>query len=157
MKKIIEFDVTLWTPEDYPNSAVITFPYDVAEVFGTKARIPVRFNVDGHVFRSSLAPMGSCGHIIPFNKEMRDKTGYKAGDTIHVSLERDTEPRVVAVPEDVSAALKAVPEAQAAFSAQSYSHQKEHIDWITEAKKPETRSKRISKLIEVLSAPVKKP
>ncbi len=51
MKKIIEFDVTLWTPEDYPNSAVITFLYDVVEVFGTKARIPVRFSVDGHEFR----------------------------------------------------------------------------------------------------------
>lgn len=147
----LEFDVTLWTPEDYPNSAVITFPYDVVEVFGTKARIPVRFSVDGHVFRSSLAPMGSCGHIIPFNKEMRQQTGYKAGDTIHVILERDTEPRVVEVPEDVSAALKAVPSAHQVFQNYSYSHKKEVMAWINDAKKPETRLRRISKLVVTLS------
>ncbi len=151
MQQIIEFDVTLWTPEDYPNSAVITFPYDVMELFGTRARIPVRFSVDGHVFRSSLAPMGSCGHIIPFNKEMREQTGYKAGDTIHVVLERDTEPRIAAVPEDVMAALKAVPAADKAFQKYSYSHKKEVMAWINDARKPETRQKRISRLVQTLA------
>ncbi len=104
MKKKIEFDVTLWAPDSNPNSAALTFPFDAQEVFGTKARVPVKFSVDGHTFRSSLAPMGGC-HMMVFNLEMRQKTGYKTGDTIHISMERDTEPRVVDVPKDVAKAL----------------------------------------------------
>jgi len=150
MKDKIEFDVKLDAPEDYPNSAAITCPFDVQEVFGTKARVPVKFTVAGFTFRSSLAPMGGC-HMMVFNKEMRDKTGFKAGGTIHVILERDSELRIVDIPEDVVAALKSNDAAYQVFMKYSYSHKKEVIDWINDTKKPETRQRRIIKLLETLS------
>ncbi len=149
MKNKISFDVTLVAPEDYPNSAALTCPFDVQEVFGTKARVPVKITVDGHLFRSSLAPMDGC-HMMVFNLEMRNKTGYKDGDTIHVLMERDTEPRTVEIPDDVAVALKTNPAACDKLMAYSYSHKKEVIDWINDAKKPETRAKRILKLLERL-------
>ncbi len=150
MKDKIEFDVELVSPDDYPNSTAITCPFNVLEVFGSKARIPVKITVDGHSFRSSLAPMGGC-HMMVFNKEMREKTGYKGGDTIRIFMERDTEPRTVDIPDDVLVTLKQNETAYRVFLNYSYSRQKEVIEWINDAKKPETRQKRISKLMESVS------
>jgi hypothetical protein len=148
---IIEFDVTLWAPEENPNSAALTFPFSAVGVFGTRARVPVKFSVDGHVFRSTLAPMGGC-HMMVFNMQMRAETGYKAGDTIHIVMERDTEPRTIELPEDVENLLKADDSAYAVYQKYSYSHKKEIRDWINDAKKPETRARRIQLLLEKLSA-----
>jgi bifunctional DNA-binding transcriptional regulator/antitoxin component of YhaV-PrlF toxin-antitoxin module len=149
MKDRIEADVTLWAPNDYLTSAAFTCPFSVPEVFGTKARIPVKITVDGHTFRSSLAPM-SGQHMMVFNMEMRQKTGYKAGDTIHIILEKDTEPRVIEIPQDVTNVLKTSKTAYDLFMKYSYSHKKEVMDWINEAKKPDTRKRRILKLLDTL-------
>jgi uncharacterized protein YdeI (YjbR/CyaY-like superfamily) len=69
-----------------------------------------------------------------------------------VTLELDTAPREVEVPEDFAAALEVVPEAKAAFARQSYSHQRAHVDAINGAKAPETRRRRIDKAVEMLQA-----
>jgi len=55
------------------------------------------------------------------------------------------------VPDDLTAALKKNKKAQAAFDAFSYSHQKEYVEWITEAKRPETRATRVATTIEWLT------
>jgi hypothetical protein len=149
MKNRIEVEVTLWAPNDYPTSAALTCPFDVQEVFGTKARVPIILTVDGHKFRSSLAPMGG-QHMMVFNLEMRQKTGYKAGDTIRIILERDTEPRTIEIPDDVVSVIKSDKAALGTFGKYSYSHKKEVMDWINDAKKPETRTKRIHKLLQDL-------
>lgn len=151
MKDKLEFDITLWAPDDYPNSAALTLPFDALEVFGTKGRVPVCFTVNGHTFRSTLAPMGG-QHMMVFNLEMRQKTGFKAGDTIHITMERDTEPRVVEVPEDVMQALKGDAKALHAYEKYSYSHQKELIAWINDTQNPATRQKRILKLVDTLNS-----
>ena len=151
MKDQIEFDVLLIAPEENPKSAAITCPFDVLQVFGTKARVPVRFTVDGHTFRSSLAPMGGC-HMMTFNKEMRNTTGYKSGDTIHIIMERDTEPRIVEIPEDVLMLLTSNEAAYQVYQKYSYSIKKEIMDGIKNAKRPETRQKRINKLLDSLTA-----
>lgn len=144
----ISLDIDLLATDEYPTSAYMVFDFDVKAVFGTKARVPVKLCVDGHTFRTSLAPMGGT-HMAVFNKQMRDATGYNAGDRIHIRLELDTEERRVDVAEDVSDALKYAG-VWDTFVKYSYSHQKETMDWINDAKKPETRSRRIMKLCESL-------
>ncbi len=81
---------------------------------------------------------------------MRERTGYKAGDRIQVLIERDFEPRVVELPQDVAQALKTA-RLLDKWQTWSYSHQREDIAWIEEAKRPETRQKRIAKLLEKLA------
>jgi uncharacterized protein YdeI (YjbR/CyaY-like superfamily) len=61
-------------------------------------------------------------------------------------------PRVVVVSKDVKAALAKHPKSKAAFDRHPYSHQKEYVMWIESAKKPETRQKRIGKMIQMLRA-----
>src|ERR1700693_675641 len=77
--------------------ASITPPVDVPEVFGTRARVPVRGTINGFPFRSSLMPMGGC-HGMAVNKTMRDGAKVGAGDAVDVVMERDEAERVVAVP-----------------------------------------------------------
>ena len=83
-------------------------------------------------------------------KEIREKIGKSVGDEVAVELEEDLEQRQVEVPADVQKALEAEPAAQAYFNRLSYSHQREYIQWITEAKREQTRQSRIKKMIELL-------
>ncbi len=75
-----------------------------------------------------------------------------AGDTVDVTIELDEEPRVVEVPDDLAVALAADADATAAFDRLSYSHRREYVEWIDEAKRAETRARRISATVERLRA-----
>ena len=88
---------------------------------------------------------------LPVNKALREGVKAKAGDTVSVVLERDNEPRTVTPPPDFAHALKANRVALAGWEKLSYSHRKEYVGAIEEARKPETRVPRIQKAIEELT------
>src|SRR6266851_1505313 len=94
--KALEFDIVLDGLEG-SSGAALAAPFDVEEIFGTRARVPVRGTINGYPFRSSLMPMGGC-HRMVVNQAMRKGAGVKAGDKVRVVMERDTGERVVAVP-----------------------------------------------------------
>jgi hypothetical protein len=129
----------------------ICIPFDVEKVFGTRARVPVRGTINGFPYRSSISPMGG-RHFMAVNKTMREGAKVKGGETITVVMERDDEPRVITPPKDFASALRASREAQAFWKSLSYTHQKEHVRAIEEAKRPETRTRRIEKAVEMLAA-----
>ncbi|HSK06411.1 MAG TPA: YdeI/OmpD-associated family protein [Acidimicrobiia bacterium] len=54
------------------------------------------------------------------------------------------------MPVELDAALAASPAARQVFDALSYSHRREHVMYVAEAKKPETRERRAARTIEVL-------
>ena len=147
---VLELDLELRFTPEYPTSAFIELDYSQTEPLGGPRRIPVILAVDGHSFRTSLAPMGG-KHMLVFNRDMREKTGYKAGDRVHVRIIRDDAPRKVEIPADALAALQSAA-CLNQFLSHSYSHQKEQVAWINDAKKPETRARRIAKLIATLAA-----
>ena len=126
-------------------------PSSVAEAFGRKGRIPVRATINGFPFRSSLMPRAGV-HILGISKEILAGANAAPGEPVHVELAFDDAPRVVEVPADFEAALKSAPAEQRTFAALSYSHKKEYLDWITGAKKIETRQRRIEKALAMLEA-----
>jgi hypothetical protein len=135
----------------------ITIPFDVQKTFGTRARVPVRGTINGFSFRSSIFPMGKDGcHMMAVNRGMREGAKAKAGDMVSFVMERDDEPRVITPPEDLARVLKANKAALAAWERLSYTHRKEYAKAIEDAKKPETRARRIEKTIAALTAE-KKP
>ena len=91
-------------------------------------------------------------YYLPLNKTNREAAGVAAGDVIEVELQADEETRATDVPDDIATALDGSPEAKAAFDALSYSHQREHVEHITEAKRPETRQRRIERTLDRLLA-----
>ena len=135
----------------------IDLPFDVEKTFGARGRVPVRGTLNGAPFRSSAFRMGGGCHFVVVNRRMREAAGVSGGETVPVVLERDTEPRVVEPPADFARALKANEEAQAAWDKLSYTHRREHAEHIEEAKKPETRLRRIEKSVRMLAAGRKEP
>jgi len=133
----------------------ITIPFDVEKTYGTRARVPVRGTINGFPYRSSIVPMGG-KYIMVVNKEIRANANARGGDPVSVTMERDDEPRIITPPTDLAHALKANKRAQAAWDKLSYTHQKEYARAVEDAKRPETRVRRIEKAIAELAS-VKKP
>jgi len=129
--------------------AYVTVPFDVEAAFGKK-RVKVRATIDGIPYQGSLVRMGGPGHILGILKAIRKQLGKDIGDTVSITLSEDTEERVVAVPEDLQALLGAHPRALAFFQQLSYSHQRNYVNWINEAKQKETRQLRINKSVDML-------
>ncbi len=150
MSKKQKFKVLLEKDEN-SEACGIHVPFNVQEVFGTKARVPVRGTINGFPYRSSIMNMGN-GQMMAVNKTLREGAKVKGGDIITVVMERDEEPRTITPPDDFLKALKANKEAKALWDKLSYTHQKEYAKAIEEAKRPETRINRIAKAIEMLAA-----
>jgi len=126
----------------------IIVPFDVEKVFGAK-RVPVKISINNVDYRSTTFRSGG-KYLLPIPKAFRDAAGVKSGEMITVSLEKDTEKRVVAAPEDFAAALSKA-DLEDVFAQMSYTHQKEYVLSIEEAKKEETRVRRIEKAIEQIA------
>ena len=127
----------------------ITIPFDVEKVFGAK-RVPVKVWINGAEHRSTVVRMGG-KYMMVVPKVFREAAGIKADDLIEVTMERDIEKRTVEVPKDFVAALKKA-DLTETFSKMSYTHQKEYVNAINEAKKEETRLRRIKKAVEMIGA-----
>ena len=125
-------------------------PLDVPAVFG-RARPPVRVTIGGHSYRSTIAPYGG-RYLLPLNRVNREAAGVAAGDRLTVELELDDEPRSVEVPDDLASALAGDASAEAAFAQLSYTHRREYVEWVTEAKREDTRRRRIEKTLARLRA-----
>ena len=144
-----EFEVTLKKPEDI-DGVYFLVPFNVQEVYGTKAHVKVRGTIDGYPYRGLIANMGE-GHCMVVRKEIRWAIGKSAGDTVKVVMELDREPRIVVVPADFQHALENNIKANEMFQAFSYTHKKEYVEWIESAKRPETRANRINKAVEQIA------
>ena len=129
------------------NTTGIEVPDEVVSALDAGRRPPVVVTMNGASYRSSIAVMGG-RNMVSLSAANRQLTGVAAGDTVEVGLELDTEPRVVEVPED----LAAEPEARAFYATLNYSGQRRYVEPITDAKTPETRSRRIAKAVEDLKA-----
>ncbi|MGH9832056.1 MAG: YdeI/OmpD-associated family protein [Blastocatellia bacterium] len=150
----IRFKVKL---EQYEDTQVLHayLPFDVYEAFGTRARMPVKGTINGFAFRNSIFPMGPMGggkFYLVVNKQMREGAKVKAGDLAEFRLKKDDTPREIETPADFAKAMKANKDAQAVWDRLSFTHRKEYIGAIEEAKKPETRARRIEKAVETIAA-----
>ena len=127
----------------------IQVPDEVVEALGAGKRPPVVVTVSDYTYRTTVAPMGGA-FWIPLAAEHREAAEVAAGDEVDVAVELDSAPREVAVPDDLAAAFD--DDVRAVFDAQAFSHRKEWVRWIEEAKKPETRALRVEKTVESLRA-----
>jgi hypothetical protein len=145
------FHAMLLTVENTQALQVI-IPFDVYKVFGTRARLAVKGTINGFPFRSSIFPMGDGKFYMVINKEMREGSGARAGKSAAFVIEKDDEPRTITPPDDFALALKANKAAQSAWDKLSYTHKREYVGAIEEAKKPETRARRIANAVEMIAA-----
>jgi Bacteriocin-protection, YdeI or OmpD-Associated/Domain of unknown function (DUF1905) len=134
-----------------PAAAIVLDDDQVATVGEGAKRFPVRATVNGFSWRTSVSRMRG-EFLVGLNREVRESAGVQAGDTVEVVLELDREPREVEVPQPLARALSADPEAQAAFARLAFTHRKEYARWVAEAKREETRDRRVARAFQMLHA-----
>ena len=127
----------------------IEVPEDVVAALGSGRRPSVHARIAGHTYRTSVASMRG-RFMVPVSAAIREQTGVAAGDELDIEIELDTEPREVAVPDDLAAALADAPAAGERFGRLSYSNQSRYVLAIEGAKTAETRARRIAKTVEEL-------
>ena len=127
-------------------ATIFRIPFDLAEAFG-RARPPVKVTIRGHTWRTTPGVYGGVGYI-GVNRDVKAATGIDAPDRVAVVMEPDTEPRRVRVPADLGRALAADPNAKESFARLSFTHRREYVEWVQDAKRPETRKRRIEQTIE---------
>ena len=132
------------------STAGIVVPDDVVGALGGGKRPKVVVTVNGFAYRTSIAPMDG-RFLVPLSAERRAAAGVAAGDAVDVTLELDTAPREVTVPDDLAAALDAQPGSRARFDALSVSNRQRHVLAVEGAKAPETRARRVEKVVAALS------
>ena len=146
--KPLKFKVKLFGQEG-SSVAALKPPFDVVEVFQRKGRVPVKGTINGFPFRSSLMNMGD-GHMMVVNAELRAGAKCKAGDVVSVVMELDEDVRKVELPAYLKKLIVADPKAREAWEKLSFTHQKEHVRAIEDAKRPETREKRVAAMLDML-------
>jgi Domain of unknown function (DUF1905). len=140
-----EFDAEIKWLEGKIQWSVVYFPESATECFGAKGNIPVKITVDGHPFDHTL--LGSRnGHYLVYNELIRRAVGKDIGDSVHVTLEKDRQPRVFAVPEYLETILKDNGVLDAFLKQPDYL-KREQINKVELAKKVETKTNRINKLV----------
>ena len=128
-----------------PAAAVVLSDEQVEQVGEGAKRFPVLATVNGYSWRTSVMRMGG-EFLVGLNREVRKE----AGDTVAVRLELDNEPREVEVPPALQQALSSDAVARKAFEQLAYTHRKEYARWVDEAKREETRQRRVEKALEML-------
>ena len=136
--------------------AYVVFPHDATKEFGTNGKVPVHATIDGVASRTAIFRMGLPSHMLAVHKAIRDQIGKKPGDVVAVVLWKDDEPREVAVPRELEARMRKAG-VLPFFESLSFTHRKEYCRWILEAKKEETRTRRLNEAIELLKRGVRTP
>jgi hypothetical protein len=146
MKKTFRATVST-TPDD---NLFIEIPFDVKSTFG-KARPPVIVTLGKHTYRSTISVYAGKS-LLGVRKSHREAAALTAGAKVTVTLEADNAPRVIDPPPDLEKALAKNNTARAAWNKLSYTHQREHAEALLDAKKPETRLRRLTKTLAMLTS-----
>lgn len=132
------------------STCYLPVPFDPRSVFG-KVRAPVLVTLNGYTYRSTIAVMNGVV-FIPLRKSHREAAALNGGETLDVRIALDTEARVVTPPGDLVQALKKAPPAWERWNEMSYTHQREYVEEIAAARRPDTRVRRITRAVEKIRA-----
>ena len=132
-----------------PAAAVVLDGQQVEQIGEGAKRFPVQATINGYTWRTTVMRMGG-EFLLGLNKAVREAAGAQAGDNVEALIELDSAPREVEVPEALASALANDPTAKAAFEALSFTHRKEYARAVAEAKRAETRDRRVQQTIEKL-------
>lgn len=130
--------------------AAFDVPHEVAASLSPAKRPPVTVTIGDHTFRTRLAVYGG-QPMVGVRTADRAAAGIDVGDRFEVALALDTEPRSAEVPPELAEALAGRPDLAAVFEGLSFSHRREYAQWIAEAKRPETRARRVAGTLDRLA------
>ena len=132
----------------FGNHAAIEIPDEILTKLGANRRAPLKITLNGYTYQSTATAMdGKC--LVVFPTRNRQASGVNSGDTLDVTLELDSGYRNVDIPTELLERLKQSGLTQI-FHDLTYSKRKEFARQIAEAKSPETKSRRLEKILQSL-------
>lgn len=149
---MVKFNGTLTATPRGGGGTLVPVPRDVAAKLGLKGMPKIQAVIAGQPYRGSLMPMGDGTSCLGVLKSIQEAAGVGSGDTIEVLLELDTAPRTVEPPPDLARALAQDKKMAASWEKLSFTNKKEMGRSLEEAKKPETRERRLAAAIAKLRA-----
>ena len=132
-----------------PAAAVVLSDEQAAEVGEGRKAFPVQATINGYTWAGRVVRMGG-ELLLGLNREVRTAAGVEAGDEVTVTIALDEAPREVEVPAALAHALDADAAAKARFEALAYTHRKEFAQWVAEAKRDDTRERRVERTLQML-------
>jgi hypothetical protein len=144
---VIEFTAVI--EEASRGGALVVIPPDVVDALGGAGRIPVRAEFGAIPYQGSIVTY-SGRHVLGVLKSIRDELGIGPRDEVLIRIERDSSERTVTIPTELAQAFEEVPGSRLAFEKLSYSHQREHVNQIEDAKKSDTRQRRALRIAQRL-------
>ena len=157
MKTKQTFEAVLERTQEGMDAAYVEVPFNVEKLYGSKGQVKILATFDGHPYRGVLANMGTGCHILGVRKDIRLAIGKKIGEKINVTIERDTLERIVEVPDELQRLLTKNPKAKSFYESLSFTNRKEYAQWISSAKRPETKTKRLAETLTRLLKGKKNP
>jgi hypothetical protein len=127
----------------------IAVPEHVLDGLGSGKRPKVTVSFNGYSYRTTVGSHDG-GPMISVSSDVRAASGVSAGDEVEVTVELDTAPREIEVPEELAAALAGDPEAKAAFDALSNSKKQQLTLPVAKAKAAETKARNVEKALKAL-------
>ena len=137
-------------PDPTGTGTYVAVPREVNTALGLKGRPKIQAVIAGHPYRGSLMPMGDGTFALGVLKAIQQAEGLKRGDRITIALELDTAARVIELPADLARAMARDRKAQASWERLSYTNKREMARSIEEAKRAETRERRLAATLERL-------
>jgi hypothetical protein len=134
--------------------AFIVLPFDPDAAWGPRTRHDVTGTIHAHAYRGKVERTDH-GAILSLGPTWRKEAGVAVGDEVEAIL-RPEGPQIGAMEADVVAAFEADPDAKAIFEGLSTFCRKNYMRWVDSAKRPETRSRRISEMMQMLRKEAKK-
>jgi|WetSurMetagenome_2_1015567.scaffolds.fasta_scaffold08072_6 hypothetical protein len=160
MKPKLKFQAELLPVKKTKSTCYFYVPFSLPEMWGIRKSVKVKAMINQYFHRGFLMADGKGNHCFGLKAAIMQELGKTAGDVVNVTLEVDTEERVVKIPEDLEKLLTLrnkgfvtrgeVPKLKKYFDSLSYTHRKEYAAWIDSAKKTETRKSRLEKMIKML-------
>jgi hypothetical protein len=149
---MIKFKGTLTPTPRGGGGTLVPVPREVATKLGLKGMPKIQALIAGQPYRGSLMPMGDGTWCLGVLKSIQDAAGVGFGDTVTVELELDTAPRVVDPPPELARELARDRQLAGAWEKLSFTNQKEMALSLEQAKRPETRERRLAAALEKLRA-----
>ena len=144
----VRYRGSLETVEGY---VCLLVPEAIGVKLGDTYRVPVKGTIGRHPVRTSVFRQRDGTRMLIVNKAMQRGAGVGAGDEVTVVLEVDASPPAVTLPVELERSLARSRRARAAFERIPASHKKRYADWVGEAKRTQTRSRRAEEAVRRLS------
>jgi hypothetical protein len=147
---VVKFKGVLTPTPRGGGGTLVPIPKEIATKLGLKGMPKIQAVIAGKPYRGSLMPMGDGTYCLGVLKSIQEAAGVGQGDTITIELALDATPRIVELPADLARAIARDEKAIAAWEALSFTNKKEMARSLEEAKRPETRQRRLAQAVESL-------